>query len=335
MESIYMKQIFTSIFLIVSIATINIYAQNGLLGEYYNGTKFEKKVFERNDSKIDFNWGLKGPKPGVVNGSYYSIKWSGFITIPETGKYGFSALVDDGFRVWINNILILDSWELHDSKAFKRYAMLSAGKLYPIRIEYFNDLLHGVFKLFWSLPNQESKPIDAQYFKLTKPAEKQKVEPLAPKPPIIEQNLPKEKIVEKQISISKPKTEEKTDKNPKVENPVSLDENPKSKIIFFEIGADSLTENSKIRLEKLYNYLKNKPEINLKLYGHSDVLGDKNKNFELSQSRTDKIESYLTVRGISKSRITKTGFGSSLPIFSNPKTDTEHAANRRVEFEFL
>lgn len=336
-----MKHKYVILLLLFQLSSTIILAQNGLRGEYYNGTNFEKKVFIRNDPKIDFKWGLKGPKPGIVNGSYYSIKWSGFITIPETGKYGFSAVVDDGFRVWINNVLILDSWQLHDSKAFKRYAILVEGKSYPIRIEYFNDLLHGVFKLYWSLPNQESVPIDTKYFKLTKPEDAPKIEqPIAVKPQI-EPNIPKIQVTPKLITanpiIEKPqqKIEQKTMPKIDLENPVLPDDNPKSKIIFFEIGADSLTENSKIRIEKLYNFLKSHPKTNLKLEGHSDVLGDKNKNLELSQSRSDKIANYLIDRGIAKYRISKSSFGSSLPLFSNPKTEVEHAANRRVEFEFL
>ena len=65
------------------------------------------------------------------------------------------------------------------------------------------------------------------------------------------------------------------------------------------------------------------------------MLGDKIKNFELSQSRTDKIEGYLIARGISKARIMKSGFGSNSPMFPNPKNEVEHASNRRVEFEFV
>jgi outer membrane protein OmpA-like peptidoglycan-associated protein len=336
-----MKHNYLILLFLFQLSSTIISAQNGLRGEYYNGTNFEKKVFIRNDPKIDFNWGLNGPKPGIVDKAYYSIKWSGFITIPETGKYGFSAVVDDGFRVWINNVLILDSWQLHDSKAFKRYAMLTEGKSYPIRIEYFNDLLHGVFKLYWSLPNQESVPIDAQYFKLTKPNEAPKIEQSIAIKPTIEPNILKVKVAEKQIKpapiIELPKQEILQKNIPKIdlETLVSLDDNPKTKVIFFEIGADSLTENSKIRIEKLYNFLKNHPKTNLKLEGHSDVLGDKIKNLELSQSRSDKIANYLIERGIARNRISKACFGSTSPLFSKPKTDSEHAANRRVEFEFI
>jgi outer membrane protein OmpA-like peptidoglycan-associated protein len=53
---------------------------------------------------------------------------------------------------------------------------------------------------------------------------------------------------------------------------------------------------------------------------------------ELSTQRAKAIYNFLVVNGISKSRLSYKGFGSTQPIFPLPEKDeTQRAANRRVE----
>ena len=90
--------------------SIFLSAQDGLLGEYYNGINFEQKVMTRTDAKIDFAWWHSSPQDGVVNREYYSIRWTGKLLTPETGEYLFSAKFDDGIRFWINDVPMLNAW---------------------------------------------------------------------------------------------------------------------------------------------------------------------------------------------------------------------------------
>jgi outer membrane protein OmpA-like peptidoglycan-associated protein len=65
--------------------------------------------------------------------------------------------------------------------------------------------------------------------------------------------------------------------------------------------------------------------------GYTDVGGDEADNINLSQQRCASIQTWLEQHGVSPTRFTVQGHGSSAPRFANPITDGEHQANRRVE----
>jgi outer membrane protein OmpA-like peptidoglycan-associated protein len=315
-------------------------AQKGLLAEYYNGTNFEKLVFKRYDYQLDFDWGLSGPKRGVVNTSYYSVKWTGHITVPVTGVYRFSATVDDGFRVWINNVQVLDYWDLHNSDEFEKKVQLQQGKMYPIRVEYFNAMLHGVFKLYWQVPNQDVSVVEAKYLSHTMPAKPSSATVKPPIAPITEKPLPATLAPPTKSPKPKPTVATTIPTVTQASPPAPVlmaetDADASSKVIFFEIGAETFTQNSAERLEKLNKYMQLHPSYKLKLMGHTDVLGDAQLNQVLSEKRAKAVAQYLVNKGLKPDRMLMYGYGSQQPVFAKPQTEAEHATNRRVAFEFI
>ncbi|MFY0653693.1 MAG: OmpA family protein [Cyclobacteriaceae bacterium] len=99
------------------------------------------------------------------------------------------------------------------------------------------------------------------------------------------------------------------------------------KNVFFELGKSSVTAASHAELDKLVDYLLNNEEMNVKINGHTDRIGDRKKNLILSQERADSIMEYLIGKGINKKRITTEGKGDTETICSPPCRD-----NRRVDF---
>ena len=86
------------------------------------------------------------------------------------------------------------------------------------------------------------------------------------------------------------------------------------------------------RRGQLILFLKDNPEINLSIEGHTDSRGSDKYNMKLSKKRAAAVMKHLTKKGgISKSRLTSQGFGETKPIDTN-LTDEGRAANRRVEF---
>lgn len=193
-------------------------AQPGLKGEYYNGTNFETKVATRIDPQISFNWNGRNPVPGIGL-SYFSVRWTGKLYAPVSGKYDFSATVDDGIRVWVGNRRVIDAWGLHDDVNVRGSIMLEAGNYYDLRVDYFNDLLEGKIDMLWHRPddaNQQQvtlnqygrpvvrpdgyRPIDAQYLYRTAPVPPKRAVPL-PKPAVKPIAVaPKPKPVRKPVS---------------------------------------------------------------------------------------------------------------------------------------
>ena len=166
----------------------------GLKGEYYNGTNFEQKVLTRIDPQLNFNWRGSSPARGV-NQSYYSVRWTGKLVAPVSGRYTFNAMVDDGIRIWVGNRKVMDVWQLNDSKTFTGSIVLEGGHVYDLRIDYFNDMLEGEIKLYWVRPDAKKsffsrfgddpgEPITARYYKQPAPPVSAAPKP-APIPPAV------------------------------------------------------------------------------------------------------------------------------------------------------
>lgn len=83
-------------------------------------------------------------------------------------------------------------------------------------------------------------------------------------------------------------------------------------------------------LDKVVDVLKSRPELFVKIQGHTDSIGTKAYNDVLSLRRAEAVKAYLTDKGIDKSRLSCEGFGFSKPVESN-KTAKGRALNRRVE----
>ena len=83
-------------------------------------------------------------------------------------------------------------------------------------------------------------------------------------------------------------------------------------------------------LDKVVDVLKSRPDLFVKIQGHTDSIGTKAYNDVLSLKRANAVKAYLTDKGIDKNRLSCEGFGVSKPVESN-KTDKGRALNRRVE----
>ncbi|MDZ4757794.1 MAG: OmpA family protein [Bacteroidota bacterium] len=104
--------------------------------------------------------------------------------------------------------------------------------------------------------------------------------------------------------------------------------------INFETGKSIIVPASYAMLNEIVSILKEYPDYNLKMGGHTDNVGDDNANYSLSQARVDAVKTYLVSKGVDISRIDATGFGETKPIATNA-TAVGKMQNRRVELELL
>lgn len=311
------------LFLLI-IWTNALLAQPGLKGEYFNGTDFNEKVATRIDEKIDFFW-LNEPPVSGLNPNECSVRWTGRIVAPESGTYNFSARVDDGIRVWVGDQLVIDNWNLNDLGIFSGQVVMEKGKSYNLRVDYFNGLIEAEVRLLWELPSEISevpsflgrsyKVVPAQYF-IQKP----------PKKPIAKTQVKKEKVEPKpRPAPAKPPAEK--------EAALHKDtlERYIPKHINFEKGNSIMLSSSEEELDNLAVFLLRNPKLHLRIEGHTDIVGDPDKNWKLSEERAYKVASYLVKKGIAANRIQAKGYGSSRPLVKgDPKKD--YPVNRRVEF---
>jgi beta-glucosidase len=88
----------------------------------------------------------------------YSARWTGVLVPPATGEYfiGFSG--QDGYRVWIDNNLIVEDWRVHHPASIETKKMhLEQGHAYAVKIEYFQDVRSAEARFIWSPPDQAVK----------------------------------------------------------------------------------------------------------------------------------------------------------------------------------
>lgn len=71
--------------------------------------------------------------------------------------------------------------------------------------------------------------------------------------------------------------------------------------------------------------------MNVRIEGHSDDVGDKEYNMQLSQERAKQVYNYLKLQGIAESRLSFVGKGDNFPLLSE-SSEESRKLNRRVEF---
>jgi OOP family OmpA-OmpF porin len=116
--------------------------------------------------------------------------------------------------------------------------------------------------------------------------------------------------------------------------PLSVGDKVTLKNIYFEMSKSDLLSASFAELDKLAAMLQGNPTMAIRLEGHTDIIGDHDKNLQLSRDRVLACEQYLVRKGIDTDRIQTVGYGDTRPILIKG-TDEERKVNRRVEFVIL
>lgn len=124
--------------------------QPGLAAEFFNNMELKgEPVVKRVDKAVDFEWNDKSPAEGIGRDKY-SIRWTGKITAPENREFTFYSASDDGVRVWIDNKLLIENWTDHGTTIDSGKMVMIKGKLYDIKIEYFENGGSETIQLGWN-----------------------------------------------------------------------------------------------------------------------------------------------------------------------------------------
>lgn len=122
---------------------------SGWRGEYFNNPSLQgTPVLIRDDAAINFNWGLGSPATGIVGADNFSVRWTRNLTLNQ-GRYRFDARSDDGVRVWVNNVLIIDRWISQPVTSVSGEINVAGGST-PVRVEYFEGVGDAQAYLTWT-----------------------------------------------------------------------------------------------------------------------------------------------------------------------------------------
>jgi|GEM_PF-3526901 len=137
--------------------------QPGLVGEYYIGTSFQTLAVRRVDNMIDFRWN-EGPAWALGPIDSFSARWSGYLHVPRSGKYYFSAAADDGVRIMIDDVQVLGAWNSRSETPRTFEVPLEEG-YHKFSMEYFEKAYLAGMVLSWTLtPTQPAMPIGPKSF---------------------------------------------------------------------------------------------------------------------------------------------------------------------------
>ena len=101
--------------------------------------------------------------------------------------------------------------------------------------------------------------------------------------------------------------------------------------IHFEFNKATIRSESFPILNDVASVLKDNPQLNIMIEGHTDAVGSVEYNQKLSDRRAQAVKAYLVSKGVAASRLATKGQGKLQPIASND-TAVGRALNRRVEF---
>lgn len=130
----------------------------GLAATYYiEEWDLTGPTFQRIDSRVNFsnNFGVTG-----LDVENFSVRWTGQVEAPITGAVTFSTQSDDGVRLWIDDVLIIDNWTLHGTTTDTASPLsLTAGEKYDIRMEFYERGGGEVAILQWAYSGQSTQVI--------------------------------------------------------------------------------------------------------------------------------------------------------------------------------
>lgn len=113
----------------------------GLRGEYFaaRGFRGDKRVMDRTDPEVRFDFGTGTPGPDKFEPHEFSIRWEGSVLAPETGEYEFVVRTEHALRLWVNDPKrpLIDAWVKSGTDTeFRGSVFLAAGRAYPLRLEW-------------------------------------------------------------------------------------------------------------------------------------------------------------------------------------------------------
>ena len=117
------------------------------LAEYYNNmTLSGDPVIQRMEESINFSWGSGSPDP-AVNNDNFSARWTTVQSFEE-GVYEFTVTADDGVRLWVDGILLIDKWIDQAPTTYKVQRTLTSGE-HTIKMEYYEKTGGATAILSW------------------------------------------------------------------------------------------------------------------------------------------------------------------------------------------
>ena len=115
--------------------------------------EYEPRICGRVDPVIDFVW--PGAPIEDVSPNGFQADWTGYVQAERDGIHTFHTVSDDGVRLFVDGKKLIERWDVHGPTEDHGEIALEAGKMVPIRIEYFEQDGGATLRLLWTPPGSE------------------------------------------------------------------------------------------------------------------------------------------------------------------------------------
>lgn len=115
-------------------------------GSYFQDKYFSEFVAERQDKEIRFNWYTGRPFDGMPE-DRFSVRWEK-LEFFKDGWYRFTAVADDGVRVYVDDQLIIDGWKIQPATEYKGEIFLREGT-HKLAVDYYEEAEDAQISVTW------------------------------------------------------------------------------------------------------------------------------------------------------------------------------------------
>jgi len=103
----------------------------------------------------------------------------------------------------------------------------------------------------------------------------------------------------------------------------------------FDTGSAAVKATTDATLLEIARTVKTRSRTFVDVLAHTDSTGSPQTNQALSDKRAAAVASYLAGHGVAKARIASKGLGETTPLYNPETTETQRAANRRIEIRLV
>ena len=103
---------------------------------------------------LNFDWGTGSPVPGVIPVDLWSARWSGNFAF-NSGDYIFRAISDDGVRVYLDGLRVIDQWRDGYNNVTNRFIGVGRGT-HSVVVEFYERTGRAELQVWWNLASPET-----------------------------------------------------------------------------------------------------------------------------------------------------------------------------------
>ena len=136
------------------VPTDNLYAdksgkKHGLMASYFRGLEPGKDLVKSHlVSELNESYTFMSPDSSL-DANHFSVRYTGFLVPEKSGKYQLALEGNDGFRMYIDNKLVINQWRKISYRRISVPLLLEKGKHYAVRIEFYESKGNAKIKWLW------------------------------------------------------------------------------------------------------------------------------------------------------------------------------------------